>query len=113
MISKKISSPAMPTSTRNALLSEVSQEGSWVALSIEKPEETVTVLLATGYSIAVGHLGIDGHINIEFMPSGQMESEDSDLEFTHWMPLPGAPFWRAALAGKDVSSPGRQLNLWE
>jgi hypothetical protein len=78
---------------------EFRQEADWRKLSQVKPEQAVTVLLATQHAIAIGHLDIDGEINLEFMPCGQMESTDDELEFTHWMYLPDAPCWLRALRG--------------
>jgi len=91
---------------------EFRQEADWVKLSQVKPEETVTVLLATEYAVAIGHLGLSGEINIEFMPWGQMESEEGGLEFTHWMYLPAAPCWLCALCGKIRTLRPEQLSLW-
>ncbi len=83
---------------------EFGQEAHWLKLSRVKPEETVSVLFATEHSIAFGHFGLDGEINLEFMPWGQMECEDDELEFTHWMYLPGAPCWLRSFHGEIRTS---------
>lgn len=91
---------------------EFTQEADWVNLSRLEPEEGVTVLLATESSIAIGHLSEKGGINIEFMPWGQEEDEDDELEFTHWMYLPAAPCWLRALHSHIKVCPAKQLSLW-
>lgn len=91
---------------------ELKQEADWLKLSQVKPEQTVTVMLATEHAIAIGHLGIDGEIKLEFMPCGQMESKDDDLEFTHWRYLPDAPCWLRALRGGVKRWRAEQLSLW-
>jgi len=91
---------------------EFTQEADWVNLSHLEPEEGVTVLLATESSIAIGHMNGEGGINIEFMPWGQEEDEDDELEFTHWMYLPAAPCWLRALRSHIKVCPAKQLSLW-
>jgi len=46
------------------------------------------------------------------MPWGQMECEDDELEFTHWMYLPGAPCWLRSFHGDIRTWPSEQLRLW-
>ena len=91
---------------------EFRQEAGWVKLSQVKPEETVTVLLATEYAVAIGHLRLGGEINIEFLPWGQMESEEDELEFTHWMYLHAASCWLRAYRGQIRTLRPEQLSLW-
>lgn len=91
---------------------EFTQSADWNNFAQIKPDEAVTVLLATEYSIAIGYLSVEGQIEIEFMPWGQEEHEDEEIEFTHWMYLPAAPCWLRTLQSHHHNSPARQLNLW-
>lgn len=91
---------------------EFRQEADWVKLSYVEPGEGETVMLATEHAVAIGHLGLDGKINIEFMPWGQMECEEGELEFTHWMYLPDAPCWLRAYHGEIRTLRPEQLSFW-
>lgn len=109
-VKRSIAFPA--TAERGSGGVEFSQEADWIKLSQVPPEEAVTLLLATEYSIAIGYLSIEGKLEIEFLPWGQEENEDDELEFTHWMYLPAAPCWLRSPRSSIKISPATQLNLW-
>ncbi len=86
----------------------------WVDFNDRKPEVEATVLLATESSIAVGRLGTEGRIEVEFKLRSQAGTERCEHVYTHWAALPRSPISSDVAGEKTPAERKRgQLGLWE
>lgn len=85
----------------------------WIDLEILKPDQQVTILLASDYRVAVGYLNFEGEIEIESVLR-DFEGSKDDVEFTHWMLLPWPPLlFRQIYESASPRVEPEQMVFWE